>query len=197
MVKSGDIVFYFRGNEPITFPKTTPMEAVATQIRDIIKDDSFFFGEVDLVDFGGVAEHFLGGRDDAPYVETPPLILRSFALIFSFLPSNQKFQQAEIMHTTATKAGFVGTIITTKKEGKRGKADFVSHLMPPGSDKIVTYYDDTACILDELQPFSESGLRRFWVQPSAESSFHDCGPVDTTVETLSIPAFLRIMLRET
>lgn len=101
------------------------------------------------------------------------------------------------MHTTATKAGFAGTIITTKKEGKRGKADFVSHFMPLGSDMRVAYYDDTACILDELQPLSEAGLQRFWVQPEAESSFHDCGPVDTTVETLPIPVFLSIMLRET
>lgn len=76
MVKSGDIVFYFRENEPISFPKSTPMETVAARIRDTIKEDSLFSSEVDLVDFGGVAEHFLGGRDDTPYAETPPLIQR-------------------------------------------------------------------------------------------------------------------------
>lgn len=196
MVKSGDIVFYFRENEPITFPKSTPMETVVAKIRETIQEDALFAGDVDLVDFGGVAEHFLGGRDDAPYKETPPLIDRSFALIFSFLPSNQKFQEAEIMHATATKSGFVGTIITTKKEGKRGKADFVSRFVSLGPDMLVSYYDDTACILDELQPLSEAGLRRYWVQPDADSPFHNSGPVETSVETISIPAFLSIMLRE-
>jgi hypothetical protein len=65
-MKSGDIVFYFR-DERHDFAKSVPVKAVAERISEIIMAET---GQqcIDLVDFGGVAEYFLGGRGEEPYI---------------------------------------------------------------------------------------------------------------------------------
>jgi hypothetical protein len=184
-MKSGDIVFYFR-DERHDFAKSVPVKAVAERISEIIMAET---GQqcIDLVDFGGVAEHFLGGRGEEPYIENPPLIKEIPAFIFSFLPSNAKMEQAPIMNMTALKAGFMGTIITTKKEGKRGKGDLVQQFLFESR-----YYDDTLAILDGI---TSSKIHLVWVRPPPESEFSNGEPTNSLVSVMEIPEFLDCVLR--
>jgi hypothetical protein len=155
-----------------------PISEIAKQIYDIIMEHKPEL-LINLVDFGGVAEHFLGGRGDNNYIEKPPTIKRSTpSFIFSFLPSNQKFEESTIMHETGLKTGFAGTIITTKKFGNKGKADFANEL----SKWIHFYY------------YEDTSLEHIWVQPDDTSEFHNTYPNDKNIQIMSIPDFLISML---
>ena len=191
MVKSGDIVFMFNNNT-YTYDKKFNSADVAREICNIIKGThDIKSGEyINLVDFGGVAEHFLGGRDGAEYIENPPKIKQTnLSFIFSFLPSNQKFAESTIMHETGLKSGFVGTIITTKKFGKKGKSEFANEL---SKLMLFNYYDDTSSILDEVTQCSNSNC--IWVQPDITSEFHNTLPNNEYVKIMSIPDFLTDIL---
>ena len=191
MVKSGDIVFLFNNNTYIYDKKFNTIDATR-EIYNIIKDayDIKINEPINLIDFGGVAEHFLGGRGESEYIENPPKIKQTnLSFIFSFLPSNQKFAESTIMHETGLKSGFVGTIITTKKFGKKGKSEFANEL-----SKLISfnYYDDTSSILDELNQHSK--LNCIWVQPDISSEFHNTLPNNEYVKIMSIPDFLTNIL---
>lgn len=188
MVKSGDIIFLFNNNT-YNYPKKMPISEIAKQIYEIINENCKHDQLINLVDFGGVAEHFLGGRGDNNYIENPPTIKRNIpSFIFSFLPSNQKFEESTIMHETGLKSGFAGTIITTKKFGNKGKTDFANAF-----SKWIRfyYYEDTSSILDET---TEQHVIRIWVQPDDTSEFHNTYPNDKTIQIMSIPNFLISML---
>jgi hypothetical protein len=188
MVKSGDIIFLFNNNT-YNYPKKIPISEIAKEIYETINKHFKDQNLINLVDFGGVAEHFLGGRGDNNYIENPPTIKQNIpSFIFSFLPSNQKFEESTIMHETGLKSGFAGTIITTKKFGNKGKSDFVNEF----SKWIhLYYYEDTSSILDET---TEHHVNRIWVQPDVTSEFHNTYPNDKTIQIMSMPNFLTAML---
>jgi len=166
-----------------------PISEIAQKIYEIIRTSYQTEEIINLIDFGGVAEHFLGGRGDNIYVENPPRIQQTIpSFIFSFLPSNQKFEESTIMHETGLKSGFVGTIITTKKFGSKGKSDFANEFA-----KWIhfNYYDDTSSLLDES---NQPSINRFWVQPDAISEFHNTFPTDKHVQIITIPQFLTSIL---
>lgn len=192
MVKSGDIVFLFDNNTH-TYDKKMPTSDIAIKIYETIKAKYEAIELINLIDFGGVAEHFLGGRGETDYIENPPKIKQTIpSFIFSFLPSNQKFEQSTIMHETGIKSGFIGTIITTKKFGKKGKSDLASEL-----SKLIhfNYYDDTSSILDEFKEQNDITTSNcFWVQPNVDSEFHDTYPNNATIKTITISDFLASIL---
>lgn len=179
-IKSGDIVFYFN-NEIHHFPKSLKIEDIGKKITELL----YGYDNISLVDFGGVAEHFLGGRGDNPYIEDPPKIKNGTNIIFSFLPSNDKFNQCSIMNETSIKSGFVGMLITTKKEGKRGKADILNNI-----DIKCNYYEDTANILNSLT----GNINKFWVKPSINSENRNCF-INDGIEILEIEDFLNVILQ--
>ena len=192
MVKSGDIIFIFNENTYIYDKKFNTMD-IAKEICNIIKNTYNIQNDeyINLVDFGGVSEHFLGGRGENEYLENPPKIKQSNqSFIFSFLPSNQKFLESTIMHETGLKSGFVGTIITTKKFGKKGKSDFANEL---SKLMLFNYYDDTSSILDEI---AKTNSKCIWVQPDITSEFHNTFPNNKDIQIMTIPEFLNTMLAE-
>lgn len=152
---------------------------------------------VSFVDFGGVAEHFLGGRGDSGYSQTPPLTKLPNAFIFSFVPPNKRFADIDLMANTAAKAGFIGTIIVTEKHKSRGKADVLINLVRPfGAHIVASYYEDTACVLDELAKFgANNAIQNFWIQPPKDSPYHKEKPEHETVYVkYSVEQFLRLAI---
>ena len=124
--RSGDIWFKASCGEWIQFDKKTTIADIAQILSKDISDTKYDHKSYQFVDFGGVAEHFLGGRGDTTYVDNPPKIRFERAYIYSFVPTS-KFKNLNLMASTAEKSGFVGTIILTEKKGARGRV-FAPHL---------------------------------------------------------------------
>ena len=142
-------------------------------------------------DFGGVSAYHL--QDGEKYKVDDPNIIKGTitAWIFSFVPTNKKFAEIELMKSSAINAGFKGIIIVTKKEGSRGKADTMNALVRyiPDTTEIV-YYEDTASVLDTVS----NRVKKMWVQPPTGSGFEDMIPTNLNVKTLSINQYLKEML---
>lgn len=218
--KNGDIfvlIFNSQSNEQkdqkeswTKFPKSKDLAGTSAKIASLLPS-----GDVKFVDFGGVAEHFLGGRGSDPYKPDPPKIGKDFsqAFVYSYMPPKRYLADCEDLSNEETsacmtaavrKAGFAGLIVTTEKHGPLGKAS-VLHALVNLSGKTftsVSYFEDTAEILDELTGaengtnVSESAhtqvrVQKYWVLPD-EEEFRKNPPSSAT--TLTVPEFTKMIL---
>ena len=131
---------------------------------------------------GGVAEHFL--KDSIPLLGVP------HSFIFSFVPTGKKFAELPSMKKRSEEAGFDGIIITTKKYGELGK-DGIAKKLSYNLDNV-TYYDDTADLLDLLH--SDQNIKKIWIQPPPDSEFHNDRPKSDNVSTLSIDQYIKTVV---
>lgn len=155
--KSGEYYIKPAGCNWTRFGHKESLKNIANEMMTIIcplKSDKQNKAEIQLVDFGGVADLILGGRNGNEYMNDPPKIGFNNAWIYSFMPSNNKLLELPQMVTCIEKAGFKGTIIITQKLHSRGKASLLSeilrnawHLTP---HPIISYYEDTLEVLEEL-----------------------------------------------
>jgi hypothetical protein len=152
-----------------------------------------------FVDYGGVAEYFLGDDSESAlgYLQNPPQTKLSNALIFSFIPPNRKLADIDLLAETAEKAGFIGTIILTKKHYSRGKADVLSHFIKAFDiDVVASYYEDTAEVLDTLARWEYNNyvcqIKKYWIQPHINSVLHNaCPHADTNATNITREEFLQ------
>lgn len=143
-----------------------------------------------FLDFGGVSANHLQEGDK--YLDDPkPINGDGTTWIFSFVPTNKKFQEIEQMKKSALAAGCAGIIILTKKEGDRGKADCLNSLVKAlPEDVTVEYYEDTADVLDSVT----EKVTKFWVRPPTGSGFEDMVPKSKEVVTVSVDEYLAKIL---
>lgn len=204
--KNGDVfvlVFAEEKNGWIKFPKSKDVISTVTKMSSLVPANNISF-----VDFGGVAEHFLGGRGDDPYKDDPPKIDRKFSHVFvySYMPPKRFLADCEDvvngkMTTVVRKAGFYGLIVTTEKHGLLGKASILYNLINHSGKTFtnVSYFEDTAEILDELFCAETTGntknestqVNKYWVLPD-EEEFRKNPPKAAT--TLSSSEFTQLML---
>lgn len=187
--KSGDIVFssckddgwYYHEKKEHLHYATDAIVKICNMNNNIV---SFF-------DFGGVSANHLQNDDKYVTDNAKPIKKNGLSFIFSFVPTNKKFGEIELMKTSAKEAGFDGIIILTKKEGDRGKSDIINALVKTlenGSEII--YYEDTATVLDNVC----DKVKRIWVQPPNGSGFENIVPKDPKVETISVAQYLEKIL---
>jgi len=172
--KSGDVYVKFRGNDSadwVKFDSKQDLPQLTSEIHKMIlraagpNPESKSELPINFFDFGGVAEHFLGGRGDDSYCEEPPRIALQNAIIYSFVPTNKKFDDIDKMAKAAEKSGFIGIVIITKKHGGRGKADVLAHLVKQFEQSEISYFEDTAEVLDELVDCGCNSIANMWVIP--------------------------------
>src|SRR5579883_2312844 len=91
--KNGDIFFKMDGKW-VEFRKSMALETIAKEIVKMILAKTNG-SEVNFTDFGGVAEHFLGGRGDQPYISNPPKVIKQGVVGFSYVPASKNFMNKE------------------------------------------------------------------------------------------------------
>jgi hypothetical protein len=194
--KSGDIMISTRNNNHWHFyPKKTHLNDVAKNVATIIGGSV----PTSFVDFGGVSAYHLQDETDNSYIDNPDQIEKgNDSWIYSFVPTNNKFKEVSDMKASAIAAGFAGIIILTKKDGDRGKADFLNALLgalPNNAD--ITYYEDTADILDSLtESANGKKVKKVWVQPPKESEHHNKVPNSDEIIRYSVEQYLDEILEK-
>jgi hypothetical protein len=196
--KSGDIFVKLKGESWVCISEKEKLDSIAATLSSLLSKSET--KSISFVDFGGVAEHFLGGRD-TEYLKDPPKIKATASnpsFIYSFVPTNKKFKHIHDMADSAEASGFAGTVILTKKHGSTGKATILAAVSKATTASLI-YYEDTAAVLDELKAdeSSTNSVGKFWVRPPADSKFYDSIPKeDTNAKYLTIEEFLKTILAE-
>ena len=103
-------------------------------------------------DFGGVCQTFLCAEKQ--YLEAPPRT-KSGAAVFSFTPKNRIMAEGSEMARVAHAAGYKLLVITVQKHSKFGKVWVLCAALRHLSDRILTYYEDTDSVVDELKASPE------------------------------------------
>lgn len=106
-----------------------------------------------LDDFGGVSESFLCQGDR--YVGQPPLTKLGGAL-FSFTPKKRLLSEGSEMARVAALAGYSLLIITVQKHDKYGKVWVLRALLRHLPIEVLTYFEDTNTVVDELKSSPEA-----------------------------------------
>jgi hypothetical protein len=155
--KSGEYYIKPAGCDWTRFGHKESLKNIANEMMTTIhpsKNDKQNKAEIQLVDFGGVADLILGGRNGKEYANDPPKIGFNNAWIYSFMPANNKLLELPQMVTCVEKAGFRGTIIITQKLHSRGKTSLLSEILRNAWNlsprPIISYYEDTLEVLEEL-----------------------------------------------
>jgi hypothetical protein len=104
-----------------------------------------------LDDFGGVCASFLTSDDG--YAASPPHTT-ACAAVFSFTPKNKLASEGLEMARAAHASGYRLLIITSQKQGKFGKVWVLQAALSEWAGEPLTYYEDTATVIDELKASS-------------------------------------------
>ena len=104
-------------------------------------------------DFGGVSKTFLCDGDQ--YCESPPHITGK-AGVFSFTPKNRLAAEGHEMARVSSAAGYQVLLITVQKHDKFGKVWVLCGILRHRTGEVLTYYEDTNLIVDELKKSEES-----------------------------------------
>ena len=105
-------------------------------------------------DFGGVAKSFLCNGEE--YLAAPPRTKRE-AAIFSFTPKNRLAIEGTAMARVACSAGYEILVLTVQKGGKFGKVWVLQGALRHMARNALSYYEDTAAVVDELKSSPEAG----------------------------------------
>jgi hypothetical protein len=106
-----------------------------------------------LDDFGGVCKTFL--CDGAQYRAVPPRIIGK-AAVFSFTPKNRLAAEGVEMARASSAAGYQVLIMTVQKHDKFGKIWVLLGVLRHLTGGMLTYYEDTGSIVDEIKKSMES-----------------------------------------
>ena len=106
-----------------------------------------------LDDFGGVSQSFL--CHEGGYVEKPPLTKPGGA-VFSFTPKKRLFSEGSEMARVAALSGYSLLIITVQKHDKYGKVWVILALLRHLASCLLTYFEDTNTVVDELKSSTEA-----------------------------------------
>jgi hypothetical protein len=202
-VWSGDIVFCF--DNVIHHYRRAHHQSAQEFLKETCKtiDGLLPMSCCQFVDWGGVAGIFLQS-ETREYLDSPPRILDSNSLIFSYMPASMFKANLEPMITTATKAGFKALIIVTEKgvlNGKPLKKDPDQFL--PGKAQLFccfctqrpliqfSYFEDTAEVLDQCMENSQA-QRLVWVRPLDEN-FRQLVP-KSQIEQMEQQEFIKYFL---
>jgi hypothetical protein len=104
-------------------------------------------------DFGGVCKTFL--CDGAQYRQDPPRIIGK-AAVFSFTPKNRLSAEGLEMARVSSAAGYQVLLMTVQKHGKFGKVWVLLGILRHLTGGMLTYYEDTGSIVDEIKKSAES-----------------------------------------
>lgn len=105
-----------------------------------------------LDDFGGVAETFL--CDGETYLATPRHT-QGGAALFSFTPRKKLLNEGPGMARVTKASGYSLLVLTLQKHGKFGKVWVLAGALRHLGDAKLTYYEDTAEVIDELKATPE------------------------------------------
>lgn len=106
-----------------------------------------------LDDFGGVSESFLCQEDR--YVEQPPLT-KTGGAVFSFTPKKRILSEGSEMVRVAALSGYSLLVITVQKHDKYGKVWVLLALLRHLPNGVLTYFEDTNTVVDELKSSPEA-----------------------------------------
>ena len=104
-------------------------------------------------DFGGVCKTFL--CEGETYVDAPPRTT-SGAAVFSFTPKNRLTAEGLDMARVSAAAGYELLVLTTQKHDKFGKVWVLCGTLRHRQTELLTYYEDTDSVVDELKQSPES-----------------------------------------
>ncbi len=199
--KPGEIYVKVKDNDQwVKFSEKEPLDLIAKGLVAHFPENKEA-PSIEFVDFGGVAEYFLGGRQNVGYHVDPPKISFSNAYIFSFVPPNARFKDIDLMAKCAEKAGFVGTIIVTDKHGPRDKANVLNALsdsIKETYNKNISYFEDTARVLDDVGKLDVSkNILKIWIQPPIESRYHTMCPLSIhNTKTMTVSEFVNMIVKK-
>jgi hypothetical protein len=122
-----------------------------------------------LDDFGGVSKTFL--CDGEQYREIPPHIVGK-AAVFSFTPKKRLAAEGVEMARVSSAAGYQVLLMTVQKHDKFGKVWVLRGILRHLIGGVLTYYEDTASIVDEIKGSAESD--RITVVHVQTPGYEDC-----------------------
>jgi hypothetical protein len=120
-------------------------------------------------DFGGVCKTFL--CDGEEYRRVPPRIIGN-AAVFSFTPKNRLVAEGLEMARVSRAAGYRLLMLTVQKQDKYGKVWVLRGILRHLAGAALTYYEDTASVVDELKESAESA--RVSVVHVRAHGYEDC-----------------------